>query len=119
MVATAGRDFSLNKEALVDNLSQRTLIAKRVVKDYVLSVGGKATDVPLTPALLSAAASSPQSYQRYLDEEKEKVAAARKSNKRKALEDDLLDLKTKRRRIADCATALEKSADNFVLWLHN
>ena len=55
--ASLERGFSINTEALSDNRSQRTLVAKRFVKDHIASCGGDVTDVDLSAPLLSAGAS--------------------------------------------------------------
>ena len=48
------RSFSINKECLVENLHNDSLIAQRVVYDAVTAVGGVAT-VQISKALIHAA----------------------------------------------------------------
>ena len=55
--ATVERGFSTNKETMVDNMAEHTLIGKHVVKDFLSSTGCKVTDVNVTPQLLAGAAS--------------------------------------------------------------
>ena len=40
--ATVERGFSVNKEVLVENLSERSFIAQRIIHDDIESVGGLA-----------------------------------------------------------------------------
>ena len=40
--ASVERGFSVNKETSADNISQRTLVAKRVVYDHINAIGGGA-----------------------------------------------------------------------------
>ena len=75
------------------------------MKDHIASCGGDVTDVDLFAPLLSAAASGRRAYQQYLDTEKE----------RKATEDEVIELKAKRKRLMDSITALVKSADEFAV----
>ena len=86
--ATVERGFSVNKVTMMDNLSERTLIAKWVIKDNVMSIGGRISDIALTPGLLAAAASGRHQYQLYLDEQK-KLTAEQRGNKRKMTCDEL------------------------------
>ena len=68
--AAVERGFSINKEALKDNMFERTLVALRVVTDHLMSVGGSATDVATTPELLTSALGAHWEYRCYLDSKK-------------------------------------------------
>ena len=68
--ATVERGFSVNKVTMMNNLSECTLIAKRVIRDHVMSIGGRVSDIALTLGLLAAAASGHHQNQLYLDEQK-------------------------------------------------
>ena len=52
--ASVERGFSVNKEVMVDNLSQRSLIAQRVIHDHVRTQGGILTINVSKELLLSA-----------------------------------------------------------------
>lgn len=108
--ATVERGFSVNKETMADNMMEHTLIAKRVVKDHLMSIGGKVSDVNVTPALLAAAASGRQQYQQYLDEQKK---SERTRKKRKAEFEELDDLRAKRKRLEVSIKALTESAEQY------
>ena len=108
--ATVERGFSVNKVTMVDNLTEHTLIAKRVVKDHVMQVG-KISDIAITPALLAAAAAGRKRYQLYLDKQK-KMAVAEIGEKRKA-NDELVGLKAKKKRVEGTIEALNSSADAY------
>ena len=56
------RGFSVNKETSVDNVSPRTVIAKRVVCDHINAVGG-VLKVALTKELLHSASLSRRKYE--------------------------------------------------------
>ena len=66
--ASVEREFSINKEESVENMSAKTLVAQRAIKDYSISVGG-ATNIPMSKELLTSASSARQCYHR-LDQEK-------------------------------------------------
>ncbi len=111
--ATVERGFSINKETMADNMSEHTLIAKRVVKDYLMPVGGKVSDVTVTPQLLAAAASGRQRYQHYLEEQKKRSPVGETGRKRKAEREELDELKPKRKRLEGSIQALTGSADKY------
>ena len=111
--ASVERGFSINKEALGDNMSEQTLVALRVIKDYVLSVGGKPTDVLITPELITSAAAAHSRYQAHLEEERKKSGESRRAEKRKHAEMELDQLKSKRKCLEASIAALTASAASF------
>lgn len=110
--ASVERGFSINKELIVENQRERSLVAQRLIVDHVRSVGG-ITKVEITKELLLSAAGARQKYHGYLEEEKKKKEQQAVDLKRKALTDDLEDLKKKRARMEADICALEKSADEY------
>ena len=62
--ATVERGFSVNKELEVENLQERSLVAQRLVCDYVQLHGG-VTEVHLTKALLQSVWMSHQRYKQH------------------------------------------------------
>ena len=67
--ASVERGLSINKKISVENMTEQSLIAQRVIKDHLINVGG-VTKVSLSKELLASASSARQSYQTYLDEKK-------------------------------------------------
>ena len=59
--ATVERGFSINKEVVVENLSERSFIAHRIVHDHIESVGGLA-NVQISKQLLMSFAVVRQKY---------------------------------------------------------
>lgn len=110
--ASVERGFSINKELIVENQRERSLVARRLIVDHVRSVGG-VTKVEITKELLLSAAGARQKYYGYLDEEKRKKEQQAVDLKRKAFTDELEDLKKKRARMEADICALEKSADEY------
>lgn len=96
--ASVGRGFSINKELTVENQKERSLGAQRLVVDHVRSVGG-IIKVEITKELLLSDAGARQKYHGYVDEEKRKKKQQAVDLKRKALTDELCDLRKKRARI--------------------
>lgn len=108
----AKRGFSINKEVSVQNMSAQTLVAQRAIKDYLISVGG-ATNVPMSKELLLSASSARQRYHRHLDEEKKHQDSEKRNTKRKALLEEIDDLKVKKARMESGVATLTKSADEL------
>lgn len=97
---------------VVENQKELSLVAQRLIVDHVRSVGG-VTKVNITKELLMSAAGARQKYHAYLDEQKRVTEKKTVDLKRKALNDELHDLKKKRATIEADICALEKSADEY------
>ncbi|XP_072564133.1 uncharacterized protein [Paramormyrops kingsleyae] len=69
--ASVERGFSINKELIVENQKERSLVAQRLIVDHIRSVGG-IIKVEITKELLLSAAGARQKYHGYLEEEKKK-----------------------------------------------
>ena len=111
--ATVERGFSTNKETMVDNMAEHTLIGKCVVKDFLSSTGCKVADVNVTPQLLAAAASGRQRYHQYLEDERRRAKQQERQEKRKRDDTELDDLRAKRKRLESSVKALIESADSY------
>ena len=67
--ATVERGFSVNKEVAVENLTERSFIAQRIIHDHIESVGCLA-NVKISKQLLTSSARARQKYLSYLDDQK-------------------------------------------------
>lgn len=110
--ATVERGFSINKEIEADNMKEDTVVAQRMICDFV-SVCGGVLKVPLTKELLAASASARSQYRLHLDQEKRKHASNAQREKRKVAEDHLEELKKKMMILIKVANSLEKDADKL------
>nr|KAI8731911.1 hypothetical protein BgiMline_030099 [Biomphalaria glabrata] len=110
--ATVERGFSYNKEVMIENMHEETLIAQRRICDF-LKVNGGVLDVAITKPLLTAAASGRQNYNQYLEKQKTKKAEMAKSLKRKRHDDELSDLKAKRKKLLEEEKFLRSSTDKY------
>jgi len=111
--ATVERGFSINKQVETDNLTEQSLVAKRTICDYVNFVRGIEHVDVTDKKLILAATAARQKYSAYLNELRVKEANDAQSKKRKGLQEDLEQLKTKKRRLQKEAEALEKEADDL------
>ena len=109
--ASVERGFSVNRQTMDQNLSAEGLVARRLVKDYVISVGG-IKNVTVNSQMLKAASAAHTKY--FCASEDKKAASAMSQNrKRKQVEEDLESLKKKRKSLIDDVASLEKSADDM------
>lgn len=72
--------LSVNKEVMVENLKEHSLISQRVIHDHVRSVGGL-LNIAYTKVLLSAAAARLK-YHMYLDDQRRLKQDEQKAQKR-------------------------------------
>jgi len=109
--AAVERGFSVNKPAEEVHLQRDTFVANRIICDYVNYVGGiDQVDVTFKELLLSAT-SARQKYNLYLDECKKKAEAEQSDKKRKAMSDQIEELKKKKERLQQDISLLDTSAD--------
>jgi hypothetical protein len=102
------RGFSINRQIETENLSKKNLVAQRIIIDHVKHHGGLAS-IEVPNGMLLSAAGARKKYHFSLEEEKKRKASH--VNKR-ALEIEVSDLKSKRRRLESDIRELFKSADN-------
>ena len=110
--ATVECGFSSNKEVMVENLAQHSLVAQRVICDHVRSVGG-VLNVAFSKELLLSAASGRQRYHTALDENRRGNDATRISERKRSLLEETSTLKEKKRRLGSDFEALKHSADSY------
>ena len=111
--ASVERGFLVNKQVEIDNLTENTFVAKRLVCDHVASVGGLKNLHISNNALLLAACSARRKYMDYLEDERKKKESAGRGEKRKALDDEIEELKDKKRCLEKDVDAMPSSADEF------
>ena len=80
--ASIERGFNINKDLLVENLSQESLIAQRLVYDRVRSFDGKVHDFPITQKLILACKLAYQKYNQAQSEKKVNTEVGMKAEKR-------------------------------------
>ncbi|XP_013856113.1 uncharacterized protein LOC106511946 [Austrofundulus limnaeus] len=109
--ASVERGFSINKEVMVQNLKEHSLIAQRVIHDHVQSIGGL-LNIAYTKELLLSAAAGRQKYHMYLDDQKRLKQDEQKAQKRKELTDEISEVKAKKKRMEEDISVLLRSADH-------
>ena len=92
--ASVQRGFSVNKELEIENLADQSLVAQRLVCDYINAVGG-ILNVPITQPLLTSCSAARKRYERYLEQQRQNKKSEEASRKRKSLLDEVEELKEK------------------------
>jgi len=111
--ATVERGFSVNRHIEVENITDETVSSRRMICDHMKFVGG-ITNIDITnKRLLISCSSARQKYVAHLEDEKKKSAATAVGKKRKAVEDEIGELKIKRLKVQTDVDALTKAADDF------
>ena len=88
---------SVNKELLVGNFQQLSLVSQRIVNDYVTDFGKSIIKVPLTSALLKSSQLAHSRYSTVLEMNKNEAHAQEKNRKRKLKTEEFAELKEKKR----------------------
>jgi len=94
--ATVEQGLNINNQFETENLIEESVVAKRTICDYITHVGGIEHVDVTNKKLILAATAARQKYSAYLNELHVKEANDAKSKKRKALKEELEQLKTKK-----------------------
>ena len=89
--ASVERGFSVNKETIADNVSQKTLVGRRVICDHVCTVGG-VLNVSITKELMQSVSSSRKKYEQHLKQNKQEKKTKERDQKRKQIQEEADEL---------------------------
>lgn len=110
--ASVERGFSINKNIEVENLSENSYIAQRVVCDHVKNSGG-IHSVSITKELRISATSAHSQYRLFLEEKSARENAANAIKKRKLESDGLLSLKHRKSFLEKEILDMKSKVDQF------
>lgn len=106
--AAVERDFSYNKEFLVENLQEESLIAQRSLHDYLMRFE-KVTDVPIDKNMIISFKSSSSKRVEALKQKRENEDSAKK--RKRELSEKIQILKMKRQEAEENVTNSQKDID--------
>lgn len=110
--AFSERGFSVNKEVLIDNLCEESLIAQRRVYDALLYHGG-VQKIEITKSLLHAARNAHNFYQEALKKKKaEQDAKSRQKAEKRKSSEKLKELEKRKKKILDDARQKAEEVDS-------
>lgn len=99
--ANIERGFSINKEILIENLKEESLIAQRVVYDAVSHAGG-VEKVEISHKMIQSVRSSHSRYREALESQKRmNAAAAQKCGEKKKRDLEVEELRNKKRKLLE------------------
>ena len=87
--AEVERGFSINKHIMEDNMSELSLVSRRLVKDYLRSNSLESHEVDICSGMVSAVQQSSSQYLLFLKEKKEKEQTEAVSKKKNAIRHEL------------------------------
>ena len=96
------RGFSINKELLIENLQEKSIVCQRDVYDHLQASKVDLHNYPISSGLLKSCKSARQRYSTHLEEQRSKVKADQKSNKRKLIMDAINDVKEHKKDFLHC-----------------
>lgn len=88
-----------------------TVVAHRLICDYVRVSGGIWTILPLSEKLPNAVNAARSRYRLHVDEERKRKANELQCQTRKAAGEDIEQLKKEKKTLVDVCSSLEKDAD--------
>ncbi|KAJ8043765.1 hypothetical protein HOLleu_11016 [Holothuria leucospilota] len=111
--ASVERGYSVNKDMLVENMQEKTLVALRTVYDSIAATGQDFTEVPFTPRMKRNIKAARMRYNQYLDDQRKAKGENEKAKKRKAVQDELHDRQKKKKLIESAIDIMKKEADDL------
>ena len=114
--AAVERSFSINKECLIENLHEDSLVAQRIVYDAVSAAGG-VSHVQVTKAMIHSVRNA--SAMRVEAAKKMVAAEEAEANKRKRICDEIKLLQSKKARIENSAKEESNALKGQLMKLHN
>jgi len=103
--ASVERGFSVSKELVVENQSEQTLAARKIIKDHIIHVNG-VTTFEITRNMLLSARSARAKYANYLGQQKEEQKIEKRNKKRKEETDAIHELEGKCKRLKTDVSSL-------------
>ena len=107
------RGFNINKEHLVDNLQEESLIALRTVNDYMIANSLSPTTIQISKKMLTSVGLSRQRYAQALEEKKKIEREQEKSRKRKQVFEQISEIAEKKKSISSSIEKDLKRSDEL------
>ena len=90
------RGFNINKDIMIENLSQESLIGKRFMYDLIKSSEGKLLDFPISKEMILSCKMAYQKYHQAQQEKKSSSEVFEKSRKRQLKQEEIMSAKRKK-----------------------
>ena len=117
--ASVGRDFSVSKSLLVENLSAKSLISQHLVYDHMNFHNLTPENFIINPALRKRVRNASSEYEKYVEEKRKVKLHSDKDLKRKAIQEEIVAVKRKKTILEKTVVDLSKDADQYALDAEN
>ena len=97
--AAAEHGFSINNSLSIVNISEKSLVCKKLVKDHLLSNQQEAHTVPITNQLICSVATARQKYKESLKEERKRKKEDDLTKEKKKVTDEFTVLVQRREQL--------------------
>ena len=111
--AAVERGFLVTSKLLVENLQEKTLVVSCFVYSSVKSDANNFSELLFTPRLKRNVRGARMGYQLYLEEPRKLHAKSDKAKKRKAVEDEICEVKCKRKLFNKSIQPMSLEADKL------
>ena len=111
--ASVERGYSFNKDILIENLHEKTVVALRTVHDSISTLEDHFTKLPLTPAMKRHVMSVRMRYGQYLDEQKKESLHEQQRKKWKGVQLSIREAERKKSKVDTSIDILGKEADDL------
>ena len=105
--ASIERGFNINKEVLVENLRDETMVSQRLVYDQVKATGEKMHNIKIPRELVMSCKLARGQYQQHLDKKQESAATFSETKKWKMKLEEVLTVKRKKVEFEKVITSLK------------
>ena len=109
--ASVERGFSQNKQILETNMQRESLVGKRIVKDFIFSIGG-IENFTVTKQLKLDCSKARARYDNYLLAKKTTDAETSRGKKRKLIQEEIVQIKKSKTLLEKTVRRLKEESDN-------
>ena len=111
--ASVERGYSVNKDLLIENLHEKTVVVLRTVDYSISTLEDHFTMLPLTPAMKPHVKSARMRYGQYLDEQKKESLNKQQRKKRNGVQLIIREAERKKCKVETSIDILGKEADDL------
>ena len=111
--ASVERGFNINKEMLVENMKELSLVILRMVYDEMKASGYKSYNFPISNGIVVASKQASSKYKIELESKKDSLVETSRQEKRKLKEEEISVVKRKRLAVDECIKRLEIDAEKL------
>ena len=105
--------FSLNKQLVVENMSETSLVAQRFVKDHMLVNNYQLHDMSIDKELIRCVKSSNSAYKEVLKQKRETAKKAEKDERLASIEEEITQLNLKKTSLEEAIKEYRAGTDKY------